>query len=1061
MQPLISSSDGGFLYKSSGWLISLLWAFSAQGVAQRTLGEMGGQPVAAPLRGSHDALAPSNLTSNFAKPPQAARPQIRFWVPGAAVTDDGLRGMIDGFARLGFGGLELDAFPVPKGIGKDFEWGTSAWNHLVQTAASQAGANGMSIDFTNGPKWPIAMPEIRSADDPGALYELTFGAETVQAGHTFQGVVPKRRKIRGEGTTKLVAVLAYRTTGEKTLDPASVIDLTGKVRVNAIDHARSTVEFTAPEGTEPWILFSFWEQSSAQKTGAFYVIDHFSAAGAKASNDYWEEIGLPALGNDIKYVRSIFNDSLEYAVSMEWTRGMREVFQQEHGYDIVPYLPFVGMATTYPANDVPGYKATGEALGAQVEHDYRETLTTLYIRNHLRPMEQMAEKHGLTVRYQVAYNKPMQIEDSAAAVGIPETEALGRASMDMPRYMSGAVHLTGKPLYSIETSAELLNGYGQSLQDILWWNKRAWSGGVNVQRFHGESYSGEFQGPGNVAGQLPGQKWPGYSAMLAFSNNWTRQASPEALHRVLTYMARVNYVLQKRATVDVAVFEDAPDIYDDSSRKRGDGNAVYPDGGVLSANGFSYDFVSPGLLDLPQASIANGRLDAGGPAYKALIIHNQSGMTSHVLDRLQQLAGAGLNIVFVGDVPTRNASLADQLRGHSDADIRNRVDSLLTMATVTRVAEYSAVPAALRRLGCHPDAEPAAPVDILTQHRSDRSAEFYYLHNYNEVSDADAAATGQARDHTKYPNLDRPANLVPKSARFSLAGTGKPYFLDAWTGNIKPIPQFMVDGGRVQVTVRLGGDEAILIALLTDQEARIAGLTPVKSWATATDQDSDTLTYGRRNELSVKIANSGVHTVRLNKGGTVSLQITDLQPSQPIQDWSLAIDSIEAPTTGSTLFSDAVWRKLGPFKLGATLKPWNQIDPSLARVSGIGTYEGTFHLEEGWGHGGSAFLDLGELNDSFTVRVNGKELSALDQENPIIDLGPYARSGTNTISVQVATTLYNSVAGSGKSYGLLGTGGTVIVRPYRLKSVSGRSERIGKQHLRSRRLTLLGDSHRS
>ncbi len=947
--------------------------------------------------------------------------------------------MIDGFARVGFGGLEVDAFPVPKGVSKDFEWGTPAWNHLMHITASQAGANGMTIDFTNGPKWPIAMPEIRSADDPAALYELTFGTATVSAGQTFNGTLPKRRKIRGEGTTNLVAVLAYRMTGVKELDPTSVIDLTGKVRVNAEDLPGSTVEFTAPEGNEPWILFSFWEQPSAQRTGAFYVIDHFSAAGAKASNDYWKEIGLPALGSDIKYVRSIFDDSLEYAVSMEWTKGMRDVFRQEHGYDIVPYLPFIGMATTYPANDVPGYKTTDHALTAELEHDYRQTLTNLYVQNHLRPMEQMAEKHGLTVRYQVAYNKPMQIEDSAAEVGIPETEALGRSSMDMPRYMSGAVHLTDKALYSIETSAELLNGYGQSLQDILWWNKRAWSGGVNIQRFHGESYSGEFQGPGNVAKQLPGQKWPGYSAMLAFSNNWTRQTSPEALHRVLTYMARVNYVLQKRAKVDVAVFEDGPDIYDDPSRKRGDGNAVYPDGGVLSANGFSYDFVSPALLDLPQTSVANGRIDPAGPAYKALILHNQSGMTSHTLDRLQQLAAAGLRIVFVGDLPTRNASRADQIRGHSDAEIRGRVTSLLTLANVTKVTEYSAVPAALQRVGCRADAEPADPVDILTQHRSDRSGEFYYFHNYNKVSDADASATGQAREHTKYPNLDRPANLEPKFAHFSLAGKGKPYLLSAWTGDIQPISQFVIDRGRVLVTMQLAGDEAILIALLTDKQAKGAGLTPQKSWVTDSDRDFRALTYERGGELFLKVADSSAHTVRLNNGKTVSLHNTDLQPSQPIQDWSLTINSVEAPTTGSTLFSDAIWRELAPFRLGATLKPWNQIDPSLAHVSGTGTYKGTFKLHEGWENSGSAYLDLGDLDDSFTVTINGKELPALDQEKYIVDLGPYAKSGVNTISVQVATTLYNRVAGSGKKYGLQGTGGMVIVQPYRMKRVSGRT----------------------
>lgn len=567
------------------------------------------------LCSSQNANGNPTLASGFANPPQSARPQVRFWIPGAAVTDTGLRGDIDAFAQRGFGGFEIVAMGLPKNVGPEFQWGTDAWNRLMTTVATQAGKDGITVDFTNGPRWPVAMPNIKSADDPGALYEMTYGSVVVQPGQLHTGVVPPRRKVRHEGTTKLDAVLAYRLTAEKTLDASSIIDLTAKTRIDSSDNANSSVDFTAPAGSDPWILFSFWEQPADQKTDRFYVIDHFGGAGAKASNDYWENIALPVLGDNIKNVRSIFNDSLEYEVSMEWTRGMLDIYKLQHGYDITPYLPFIGISTTYPADDVPGYKATDNDLAQKVEHDYRETLTALYIHNHLQPMEQMAERHGLTVRCQVAYNKPMQIEDSAVAVGIPETEALARSSIDMQRYMAGAVHLTGKPFYSIETSAELFNAYGQSLQDIVWWSKRAWAAGVNMQHLHGESYSGQFNGPANVAGQLPGQKWPGYSAFAnIFSNNWTRQTSPDALHEVLTYMARMNYVLQKKAKVDVAVYDDSHDIFNNPSFAHGDGNAVYPDGGVLNAAGFNYDFVSPALLDLRQASVTNGHLDSDGPA---------------------------------------------------------------------------------------------------------------------------------------------------------------------------------------------------------------------------------------------------------------------------------------------------------------------------------------------------------------------------------------------------------------------------------------------------------------
>jgi len=980
------------------------------------------------------------LASEFANPPQSARPQVRFWTPAAAVSNAGLRGDVDALAKAGFGGVEVVGFNAPAAAGPEFAWGGDAWNRLLNTAATQAGKDGITIDIANGPRWPIAMPGVRSADDPAALYELTYGSAVVQPGQSFAGAVPARRKVRAEGTTKLDAVLAYQMTADKVLDASSVIDLTPKARIDLADNAKSTVDFTAPAGANPWVLFTFWEQPAAQKVQPYYVIDHFSAAGAKAVSDYWEKVALPALGENAKYVRCLFNDSLEYAVAMEWTRGFQSFFKERHGYDITPYLPFVGMSTTYPGNDIAGYHATVPSLAEKVQRDYFDTVTTLYVRNHLEPMEQMAQRHGWTVRYQVAYNKPMQIGVSALAVGIPETEALGRSSVDMPRYMAGAVHMAGKKFYSIETSAEFNNGYGQTFEDLLWWNKRAWAGGVNIQRLHGQSYSGEFEGTGNVSGQLPGQKWPGYSAFgLNVSNNWLRQTSPEALHHTLTYMARTNYIMQKTAKVDVAVFENRPDIYDDRSLTRADGDAVYPDRGVLNANGFSYDFIGAPMLDLPEAVVTKGRLALNGPAYKALIVHREGGMTAHVVDRLKQLANAGFKLVFVGEPPNRNASHGDELRGHSDTSIRAAIAELLRLPGVAKAVDYAAVPAALRGLGVRADAEPASPVGILTQHRSDATGDYYYLYNYNKVT---SGVGGQARstDRSLYPNIDK-TNFASRTARFSLTGSGRPYQLNAWTGEIAPLPVFTTSDAGVAVTVHFAADEAVIIALLTDRQAERNGVKPAAIWATESDAPNGSVGYASDRRLTIKAIANANYTMRLNSGRSATAGVSDLQPTQTVQDWSLTINSIDAPPNGSTLFKDSVWKPLGPFALGATLKPWKDVDSSLERVSGIGAYQGTFTLDRGWGEGGGAYIDLGESAGDFTVSINGAALTQLDQLNTVVDLGPHVKKGVNTVTVQVESTLYNKVVGPGKAYGLLGTRGAVRVIPYRVLPIAASAGR--------------------
>ena len=48
-------------------------------------------------------------------------------------------------------------------------------------------------------------------------------------------------------------------------------------------------------------------------------------------------------------------------------------------------------------------------LGELVNHDYLETLTQCYCENHLAVLEEMAHKFGKNIRYQVAYNKPLNV----------------------------------------------------------------------------------------------------------------------------------------------------------------------------------------------------------------------------------------------------------------------------------------------------------------------------------------------------------------------------------------------------------------------------------------------------------------------------------------------------------------------------------------------------------------------------------------------------------------------------------------------------------------------------
>ena len=93
------------------------------------------------------------------------------------------------------------------------------------------------------------------------------------------------------------------------------------------------------------------------------------------------------------------------------------------------------------------------------------------------------------------------------------------------------------------------------------------------------------------------------------------------------------------------------------------------------------------------------------------------------------------------------------------------------------------------------------------------------------------------------------------------------------------------------------------------------------------------------------------------------------------------------------------------------LKAWSDI-PELQDVSGIGRYTTTVD----WNGSGGAYLDLGEVFDTYRVTVNGSALPPADQLYTTVDVGPYLKPGANTITVEVATTLLNRLRAGDVAY---------------------------------------------
>src|SRR5699024_7484208 len=86
----------------------------------------------------------------------------------------------------------------------------------------------------------------------------------------------------------------------------------------------------------------------------------------------------------------------------------------------------------------------------QLQNDFKDYLTDLYIENHIKPLQEFCSKHGVKLRYQTSYGKNLETARTAMYVDVPETETLyGDDYLDFYRLQSGAVHATDKQIYSI------------------------------------------------------------------------------------------------------------------------------------------------------------------------------------------------------------------------------------------------------------------------------------------------------------------------------------------------------------------------------------------------------------------------------------------------------------------------------------------------------------------------------------------------------------------------------------------------------------------------------------
>ncbi|KQW53694.1 hypothetical protein ASC77_05355 [Nocardioides sp. Root1257] len=1005
----------------------------------------------APTTAAYASINPvTPLTaSTFADPSTSEKPWVRwnFKPADPLTTTASLEADLEDAAAHNIGGVEIGQGGVP----------TTAQLTTIYAKAKQLG-------ITVSLKAAAALPGQSYANtDAYARRTLNFSRfDPVTAGATVDADLP------GTATGTVVAVVAYRCTtagcpnltgGQVSLVRDSAVDLTSTLTAtNTSGYQGGTtaghLSWTAPTTTPgaSWLVTVY----RAVPFGT--TPETLSTQGTQEVTDAYDAYFAGGLGDLVKenagdfFVDSHAGDP--WGVPQElWSSNMKTDFAASTGYDIVPLLGALvdtsmqsGLTTTYTFSD-------GSA--ARIRSDFSKVRSDLYTTNRIEQFQTWAHTYNMKLRLQQEDTPTTaggdQIQTSVALDRSEHESLIGSDQTDTYRSMASANHMTGNTWFSTECCAVLNEAYAQTTEDLVVRMNREFAGGVTRLVYHTRPSTA------TSTSSWPGPNYSGGDAKTGFSNSYTSvQPYYTDAAAYNDYFARTTTVLtQGAAKVDVAVYNRnysnpaAFGITDPS-------NKHWQDTGLQRA-GYTWDYADDTTLDLPNATVTNGRLAADGPAYQALVFDQfllptasttRGTLTVGAAQKMLDYAEAGLPIIFVG-----NPQNSGTYPATTDTDLNAVLAQLRAQPTFSSVPSEAAVPGKLKQLGLLPAAQTKDASSVLSVRRRDASTGTNYYWLYNQGVDAYAgnnALYGQNPSnlyedpdvcHTTGSILNpcmATGNAVDTTV--TLEGAGIPVLLDTWSGEITPISEYSRAGDRVTVKLHLERDASTVIALTTSPGT--FGVTAPTAYVDSTTADGVSTTGSN---VFIKASANGHYVTTL--GGTSSpivSTVTDVPAAVDLtrSTWALDVEDWKpANAYGTTGAAGSETTKSVVSVTANGLKPWSDI-PELSDASGVGTYTTTVNLPSDWKPTAlGATIDLGQVTDSFRLSVNGHDVP-VDQVSGQADLGAVLHAGANTVVVRVATTLNNRLyqldtgiknRGLTQEYGLVGP---VTLSPYRLVQVN-------------------------
>ena len=570
------------------------------------------------------------VRSTFDRPPDDARPMMRWWWYGVASSAAQVRRDLEAMKAAGIGGAEIQpVYPLtpdsPQSGTVNRPFLSDGFLELVRAAHVEARALGLRMDLTLGSGWPYGGPWV-SIDDAAGQLRL----ERVAVPADVDRIA---RPAMAAGEVWVGAFIGPAGVAEPPADAMRPMDWAADAAVMTLEPASGVRQLWAFISSRTGMMV---KRPAVGSEG--YVLSHYDRG---ALDRYLDHVGarlLQPLAGMLPF--AIFCDSLE-VYNSDWTPDFPAEFARRRGYDVLAQLPILA-GDRSPA-------------GAMLREDWGRTLTELLDERFIGPLARWANARGTKLRMQ-GYGIPPATVSSNAAVDLPEGEGHHWRQLTAARWASSASHLFNRPVASSETWTWLHSpSFRATPIDLKAEADRHFLQGITQLIGHGWPSTPE------------GQEYPGWRfyASGAFNekNPWWI-----VMPDVSRYLQRVSAVLRLgRPGNDVALYLPVADAYAHATLGRIHlldlvkeclGEEIV---GSILDSGYGFDAVDDGALTR-HARLEGNAVAIGAGRYRGIVLPAMDAMPLATLEALETFAAAGVVVVSAGRTPSRPAGR------HSDAE---------------------------------------------------------------------------------------------------------------------------------------------------------------------------------------------------------------------------------------------------------------------------------------------------------------------------------------------------------------------------------------------------------